>query len=328
MGDIRIHKKLNLMPISFGKEVLINVFYGLIKKFNQEKDKSIIEITKQDLWEMIGFTGSKYNSDELRKVIGELTKSNTYEIGRNHKLSGSIFITEELENSIRIEIPQTFRDFIFTKKDLEIMTKAKNKEKMAVGELDYWDTTLKGKSKELVLLKEADILGINGKYNKRLYSLLGQFKKTGKYWTSMENFKSLLEIPKSYKMGDIDKQILKPSIPELKEKAGIKITEVKKIKTGRSITSIEFYFKALNTSIPTAIKRPVKIMEEQPGESTEQIRGPESQEIKEHKEEMLKLAKGQLPEPQFKIFKATVGMLRTKDQINNLVTEFCINRTL
>ena len=328
MGDIRIHKKLNLMPINFKKETLINIFYGLIKIFNRVNGpQDSIEVTKTELWKLGGFKG-EYNSEYIKDLVGEITKADTFKISEEHEISGSIFVTERIGDKYKIYITEPYRKLLFTRKDLEIMTKAKNKEKMAVGELDYWDTTLKGKSKELVLLKEADILGINGKYNKRLYSLLGQFKKTGEYWTSMDNFKSLLEIPKSYKMGDIDKRILEPAKKELKEKAGIEISDIRKPKKGRKIYKIEIDFKILKASIPTAMKRPIKTTEEQPEEATEQIRGPESQDIKQHKEDILRLAEGQLPRPQFNIFKTTVGMLRTKDQINNLVMEFCINKTL
>lgn len=63
-------------------------------------------------------------------------------------------------------------------------------------------------------------------------------------------------------------------------------------------------------------------------EVTEEVREPESQEMKHRKEEILKLAEVQLPKPQFNIFKTTVGMVRTKEQINNLVMEFNINMTL
>ena len=180
---------------------------------------------------------------QIREVISELTKSDTYKVSDNEKVSGSIFIVRELNNYVEIEIPKTFKDYIFTKQDLELMTKAKRNEKMQVHELDYWDNYLREKSKKIVLLKEADILGISGKYNKRLYTLLGQFKSTGFYVSKMENFKKTMEISENYRMYDINRRVLEPAIKELKNKTGVEITEIRKIKKGRKIDRIEFDFK-------------------------------------------------------------------------------------
>ena len=35
---IRVHKEINLLPIQMEKESLVNVFYGLIEKYNKNFD--------------------------------------------------------------------------------------------------------------------------------------------------------------------------------------------------------------------------------------------------------------------------------------------------
>lgn len=241
MSNIRVHKEMNLMSIDMIKENIVNVFYGLVEQYNKQNEYKDLIISKQELWELTGFRG-KYNSVKIYEILRELTKSSTYVIRENHKISGSMFVTEITEDNIKIEVPRTFQKYLFYKKDIDLMYKAKHKKVLSVAELDHYDNITKEKSKFLVLLKKADILGIKGKYNKRIYSLLMQFKKTGLYFTTWDKFKEILEIPKSYKSGDIDRYIFAPAKKELL-KVGIEITEIKKIKKGRSIDRVEVRFK-------------------------------------------------------------------------------------
>ena len=241
MSNIRVHKKMNLMSIDMIKENIINVFYGIVEQYNKQDEYKDLVISKQELWELTGFKG-KYNSIKIYEILGELTKSSTYVIRENHKISGSMFVTEIIDDKIKIEVPRTFQKYLFYKKDIDLMYKAKHRKKLTIPELEYYDKEVKTKSKFLVLLKKADILGIKGKYNKRLYSLLMQFKKTGFYFTTWKKFKEILEVPKSYTSSHIDQKIFTPVKKELL-KVGIEILEIKKIKKGRSIDRVEIRFK-------------------------------------------------------------------------------------
>ncbi|MEI6857172.1 replication initiation protein [Psychrilyobacter sp.] len=246
MSKIRLHKKVNLQPITFGKESIINTFYSILQRYNKQHEYEPLMIDRQELWEMAGFEG-KYNTEHVFGLIKSLTKSETYNLEsidpEIKSISGSMFvITSYPDGNIKINVPEDFRKYLFYKKDIDLMYKAKAKERLSIKELDYYDKEVKPKSKFLVLLKKADILGIKGKYNKRLYSLLMQFKKTGLYFTTWDKFKEILEIPKSYKSGHIDQKIFTPAKKELL-KVGIEILEIKKIKKGRSINRVEILFK-------------------------------------------------------------------------------------
>lgn len=242
-GKIGVHREINTSIVVFEQEILMNVFYGLIKIFNNELDKNIIEISKSKLWQLMGYEDKDYCSEKIRYIIKQLTKSNTYEISENHKISGSVFVTRELDNSIQIEIPQTFRPYIFTKKDVGILSKVKKNKRLNVSELDYWDNTLKMKKKHLVLLKEADIFNLSGKYSKRLYTLLSQWRGSEKFYIKMDKFRKIMEVPKSYKMCDIDKRILDTAIKEIENKTDILNIQIEKFQKGRSIDSLFFTFE-------------------------------------------------------------------------------------
>ncbi|MGO3751587.1 MAG: replication initiation protein [Peptoniphilaceae bacterium] len=61
-----------------------------------------------------------------------------------------------------------------------------------------------------------------------MYRLLKQFKATGYAVFEIDNFRNLLDIPDSYKMGNIDQQVLKPIMSELPQfLKGLKINKIK-----------------------------------------------------------------------------------------------------
>lgn len=99
----------------------------------------------------------------------------------------------------------------------------------------------------------AEFSSLSSKYTQTLYRLLKQFKKTGFRSIKWSDFLEIMDIPKSYQMCDIDKQILNPAIAELTQEANIfnqnnpifKKLTYKKIRgtgRGRPVEKIEFYF--------------------------------------------------------------------------------------
>lgn len=82
---------------------------------------------------------------------------------------------------------------------------------------------------------------IKSRYTKTLFRQLKQFKDTGMYIVSIDKFRYLFDIPDSYRMTDIDRQVLKPSIKELSDTfENLKVTKIKK---GRTISQLKFTFK-------------------------------------------------------------------------------------
>ena len=100
-----------------------------------------------------------------------------------------------------------------------------------------------------------EFLFLSGKYTKALYIHLKQFRTTGVWRVSWDNFKELLGIPSNYRMCDIDLRILKPSVAQLQEPLNLfersrtpfknlKYTKIKGKGRGRggAVTHIEFTF--------------------------------------------------------------------------------------
>lgn len=84
---------------------------------------------------------------------------------------------------------------------------------------------------------------ISGEYPKLLYRHLKQWKTTGRWEVQIDEFKRLLDIPKSYsRMTYIDQKVINPSIKELRKIKDFENLKVTKIKKGRRIDRLVFEF--------------------------------------------------------------------------------------
>ena len=110
-------------------------------------------------------------------------------------------------------------------------------------------------TKEFTQYELEEFIFLNSRYTKTIYRYLKQFRTTGIWRVSWDDFKEILGIPSSYKMCDIDKRILEPSIKQLQEPLNLfersrtpfknlKYTKIKGKGRGRggAIKEIEFTF--------------------------------------------------------------------------------------
>lgn len=58
-------------------------------------------------------------------------------------------------------------------------------------------------------------VGLVSRYAKQIYKMLKKFKSTGKWNVRLEDFRTYLDIPKSYKIVHIDDRVIKPALEEL-----------------------------------------------------------------------------------------------------------------
>ncbi|WP_121029738.1 replication initiation protein [Helicobacter pylori] len=88
---------------------------------------------------------------------------------------------------------------------------------------------------------------VRGKYAKTLYRLLKQYKSTGILSVEWTQFRELLDIPKDYKMENIDQKVLTPSLKELRKIYPFEHLSYKKERRNshdrRKVTHIDFYFE-------------------------------------------------------------------------------------
>lgn len=93
----------------------------------------------------------------------------------------------------------------------------------------------------------AEFTELSSTYSKAIYRLMKQWKTVGKWEVDIDEFRRLLDVPESYKMGDIDKRILNPALKDLSpyfDKLKIKKLDRNKRVSGRGrpVKFIQFTF--------------------------------------------------------------------------------------
>ena len=83
-----------------------------------------------------------------------------------------------------------------------------------------------------------NFVSLKSTYSKNIFKILKQWENKKEKEFSMVEFKELLSIPKSYKLCDIDKNVLAPLRKDLPE--FFPNLKIEKIKTGRAVTSLKF----------------------------------------------------------------------------------------
>ena len=94
--------------------------------------------------------------------------------------------------------------------------------------------------REFTRFELEEFVDLKSSYAKECYRRLKQWRKTGKWYVKIEEFRRLLSVPETYRMCDIDKWVLEPIYDELS-----KIFEdfaIKKIKKGRKVVELHFIF--------------------------------------------------------------------------------------
>lgn len=209
----------NRLPIVFKKELEIVLFGEVMKRFNHTYSYcNEVKLSLIDLRNILNINTRKKFDEFINGDYKNLFVSN----GNN------LFDMNIFEDNLIISVNKRYFNHILYKDNLLNRFKEKHN---------------KNKQKEITIIRNDIVKNISGKYNKLLYKQLSPFKN--KFFIRMNDFRDCLNIPNTYKMGNIQKGILSPCIKELL-KNGIEINEIRKIKTGRSISNIEIYFKKIN----------------------------------------------------------------------------------
>ena len=89
-----------------------------------------------------------------------------------------------------------------------------------------------------------EFISLKSSYAKEFYRRMKQFKSTGKWNISLEDFKRIMDVPVNYRMCDIDVWVLKPIQKELGDKFKLKIKKIysKKSRGRPSVSGFEFTF--------------------------------------------------------------------------------------
>lgn len=212
---VKYHNDLsNQITIKTLNGYQLNIFMGLCAKM---RDKNIEKII--------------FTFNELKELIKWENKNDVFFIKTleetNKKLIRLNFRFEDEREIVQFVLFPTFR----INKIQKILTIAVNKD---------FAFLLNNLTKNFTRFELENFTNLTSKYSKYLYKELMKFKSTGYCVFSIDDFRDKLDIPTTYRITDINKRVLNVIEKELSKI--FKEFEINKVKKGRNIDKIEFYF--------------------------------------------------------------------------------------
>ena len=266
--ELRVRKELNQEPIRFEKELGIKFYKECIFKFNKIEDlnKEII-FSFDELRNNFNLNNQEDFKEFMKFFHNEIDgRKSVFKTDKGDLIGGGVFSTKiYTDNRLGVMINPYHKQYIYSKIDIDKWHSVKGNHK----KINALELAEEEKKKLTGMMTTFFSDEIKGKYTQRLLDLLMQYQGSGLFIMEWERFKELLEIPKTYKAGNIDQRIINPTKEEL-EKIGLKITKIEKIKKGRSIETIKikFDFERKKEEKKQDIKDPV-LVEEQAQNTTE-----------------------------------------------------------
>lgn len=212
---IKYHNDMNLIAFNDFSQRELNIFFSLCLLM---KDKGTGEITLS------------YN--DIKKIIPDRFESNK----KFEEILESVYdkllrLRLETRDKNKIE-----KFILFTSYKIHV-----NEKIVTINTNSDYSYILNNLSKNFTLFELQEFNELSSTYSKHMFRLLKQYKHTGYYKVSVDEFKRLLNVPESYTMKKITDKILSIVLKELSD--NFIDLKVNKIKDGRVIKFLEFSFK-------------------------------------------------------------------------------------
>lgn len=196
---VKYHNDLNKLKFYLFGELEQNILMGVFLNARFHNTKEFI-----------------LNADDIAKFLPQRNPSKQEIFNRVMSLRENLFKIDytheiKLDNGL---IELSFYN-IFSVFTLVYTTENREFEYLKIKISDDFSYLIHNLTKFMTQFELEEFLFLSGKYAKALYIHLKQFRTTGIWRVKWDDFKEILGIPSSYKMCDIDKQILKPSVEQL-----------------------------------------------------------------------------------------------------------------
>ncbi|GAA7257994.1 hypothetical protein ID0475_14530 [Helicobacter pylori] len=235
---ITYHNNANKVNLGKLSERESNLLFAIFQRL-KDQGNTLIRFEPQDLKHMI-MVKSNLTNRQLLQVLKNLLDN----------ISGANFwiIREHVENGEIYEDHTSY--MLFKQFEIRIHKPTQTIEYLDVQLNDSYQYLLNnlGMGGQYTSFKLLEFQRVRGKYAKTLYRLLKQYKSTGILSVEWSQFRELLDIPKDYKMENIDQKVLTPSLKELRKIYPFEHLSYKKERKShdkRKVTHIDFYFEQL-----------------------------------------------------------------------------------
>ncbi|WP_210133589.1 MULTISPECIES: RepB family plasmid replication initiator protein [unclassified Staphylococcus] len=217
-GETVVYRnEMNLVPLRKFTSTEVDLFFTLCNKL-KEQDTRKLEIPFDELKHL-----SNYYSRSQERFIKDL----------EHVYDKMLNLTYTEHNG------KSFKKFVlFTSYELNA-----EDEYLSISINNDLKHVLNSITSDFTKFELQEMTYLKSTYAKNMFRYLKQYKHTGYLKMDIEDFKERLDIPKSYKMNDINKRVFNPIIKELG--AIFKDLNINKIsaKKSRKIEWVEFTFE-------------------------------------------------------------------------------------
>ncbi|MGT0069765.1 replication initiation protein [Helicobacter pylori] len=234
---ITYHNNTNKVNLGKLSEREANLLFAIFQKL-KDQGNTLIRFEPQDLKQMI-MVKSNLTNRQLLQILKNLLDN----------IGGANFwiIREHVENGEIYEDHTSY--MLFKQFEIRIHKPTQTIEYLDVQLNDSYQYLLNNLGMgQYTSFKLLEFQRVRGKYAKTLYRLLKQYKSTGILSVEWSQFRELLDIPKDYKMENIDQKVLTPSLNELRKIYPFEHLSYKKERRShdrRKVTHIDFYFEQL-----------------------------------------------------------------------------------
>lgn len=263
----KYNNEMNLVPLRGFNALEIDLFFAICTKMKEQGSRQVFYDFSdlRALSEHKKHTTIQEFSDILENVFDKIQKLQYKEKKEGKKKSFSLFPYYEVD-----EYSQT----VSVSLNLDLKHILNN----LTGNFTRFE------------LKE--LTAIRSSYSKNMFRILKQFRKSGYFIITIEDFRNRLDIPDSYRMSDINKRIL--NVIERDLSNNFRNLCIKKKNKGRKITHIEFIFDKEDDYVKpsSTIKNSTKSIEMTPEWLKEGYKSqsavPPTEEEKREVQELLK----------------------------------------
>lgn len=223
---VKHHNDLNTVVMRKWTAEEMNFFFAIIAKA-KGKGTSLIEFDKYELAELAKYSleHNKRFKTTMERLVDKI---------------GQLRYIEKTSNSIKyMALFQRFE--VHWETDLSDMT-------AYVRVSEDFEYILNKLSANFTSYELEEFTKIRSTYAKTAYRLLKQWRTVGKKEFSIDEFKTLMDMPKSYKSSEIDRAVIKPILKELNQYfIGLKVKKIKSNKRGNPVLGYEFTWKPETT---------------------------------------------------------------------------------
>lgn len=218
---VKYHSELNTIPLRKFTPVQMNLFFSIISRM-RDKSENKVSFTFDQLKELSDYKATANNRfiDDLEETYDKLMdlrfgRRSTSGLRRERFVLFSAF-------DINGDADEPYAEIQIHEKAVPLLN-----------DLDEW-----------VRYSLQQFNELQSSYSKTMFRLLKQFRTTGYAYFSKEDFNELLDVPKSYKQGDIDRAIIKPIREELTPIfTGLTIKKKYGKGRGKPVIGYQFSFK-------------------------------------------------------------------------------------